>query len=605
MCDLRLKTPIGLSNPRNFCIDQLPEFSRKPAQIIVEPQDLKRPRPFLQAAPDQDFDKTVTLPAMLNGQIMPGTVNRFRFRGRKGQKLVVSVAARSLVPYLPDAVPGWFQATLALYDAKGKELAYDDDYRFHPDPVLFYQIPRDGDYTIEIKDAIYRGRQDFVYRIAVGELPFITGVFPLGCKAGTKPNLKLQGWNLPMTDLVYDASSKEPGIYRLSMTKGDLISNEAPFSVDTLPECMEKEPNDQPAKAQPVKLPIIVNGRIDKSGDLDVFSFQGKAGEEVVAEVFARRLDSPLDSVLRLTDSQGHQLAFNDDHEDRGSGLTTHHADSFLQAKLPGNGTFFIHIGDAQDKGGPEYAYRLRISPPMPGFDLRAVPASITLRGTSPLTVYVLRKDGFTGEIQLALKDAPPGFKLTGARIPPNQDQTKITLTAPPAALREPISIEIEGRATIQGREVVRPAVPAEDMMQAFAYRHLVPTDDLVALVFGRPVQRRQMKILSPTPVRLSAGGTASVKVAIPAGLFAGKIQFELADPPDGITVKSVSSIGEDTEIVLQSDRAKVKPGTQGNLIVVAFAEKTPPADNPKAKGNVRRMPAGTLPAIPFEIVAN
>ena len=58
-------------------------------------------------------------------------------------------------------MPGWFQATLALYDAQGKELAYDDDYRFHPDPVLFFKVPEDGQYAIEIKDAIYRGRSGF------------------------------------------------------------------------------------------------------------------------------------------------------------------------------------------------------------------------------------------------------------------------------------------------------------------------------------------------------------------------------------------------------------------------------------------------------------
>ena len=85
-----------------------------------------------------------------------------------------------MIPYLADAVPGWFQAALTLYDAQGNELAYDDDYRFHPDPVLHYVVPNDGEYTIEIRDSLYRGREDFVYRIAIGELPFVTGIFPVG-----------------------------------------------------------------------------------------------------------------------------------------------------------------------------------------------------------------------------------------------------------------------------------------------------------------------------------------------------------------------------------------------------------------------------------------
>ena len=50
-------------------------------------------------------------------------MDRFRFRARRGQQVVIETYARSLIPYLADAVPGWFQATLALYDDKGKEVA--------------------------------------------------------------------------------------------------------------------------------------------------------------------------------------------------------------------------------------------------------------------------------------------------------------------------------------------------------------------------------------------------------------------------------------------------------------------------------------------------
>ena len=102
-----------------------------------------------------------------------------------------------MIPYLADAVPGWFQAALSLYDAQGHELAYADHYRFHPDPVLFYEVPADGEYVLQIRDSIYRGREDFVYRITVGELPFVTGIFPLGGPAGAQTTVELTGWNLP------------------------------------------------------------------------------------------------------------------------------------------------------------------------------------------------------------------------------------------------------------------------------------------------------------------------------------------------------------------------------------------------------------------------
>ena len=153
----------------------------------------------------------------------------------------------------------------------------------------------------------------------------------------------------------------------------------------------KQEPNDQPANAQPVTLPIIVNGRIDRPGDWDVFRFEGRAGQQIVAEVDARRLDSPLDSVLKLTDADGKQLAFNDDYEDKGDRVEHAPRRFLLTATLPADGTYYLHLGDAQHKGGAEYAYRLRISAPRPDFALRVVPSSINVRAGASGSDHRLR----------------------------------------------------------------------------------------------------------------------------------------------------------------------------------------------------------------------
>lgn len=515
--ELRLETASGLSNPRVFHVGQLPEYVEKepnPAPISgagVAGMAGATSAKHIQAEPVPALEIGAGL--VINGQIMPGDADCFRFEARKGQRLVAAAGARQLIPYLADGVPGWFQATLTLYDPNGNELAYDDDYRFNPDPVLYCEIPHDGEYVLEIKDAIYRGREDFVYRIVLGELPFVTSIFPLGGRVGEQTTVKLTGWNLPAYELTLDGKEKEPGVIPVSVRKGELVSNSVPFALDTLPECLEKEPNNQQPGAQQLTLPVIINGRIDQPGDWDVFRFEGRAGDGIVAEVYARRLDSPLDSVLKLTDSASLQLAFNDDHEDKGAGLTTHHADSLLRIALPADGTYYLHIADAQNKGGEAYGYRLRISPPRPDFELRVVPSTINARAgaTVPITVYALRKDGFSGEIALALKDAPSGFALSGGRVPADKDQVKLSLKAPPTAIKEPVSLCLEGRAVIDGQEVVRRAVPADDMMQAFFYRHLVPAKDLKVAVIGRAAPPRQSPPKSPPakPARPSTGGPA------------------------------------------------------------------------------------------------
>ena len=157
-----------------------------------------------------------------------------------------------------------------------------------------------------------------------------------------------------------------------------------PFALDTLPECFDKEPNNDPAHAQKVKLPVIVNGRIDRPDDWDVFQFAGHAGDTIVAEVDARGGSIPRWIPCSSSPTPaGKLLAFNDDHEDPESGLNTHHADSYLMVKLPADGTYYVHLGDIARNGGEEYGYRLRISPPRPDFALRVVPSSVGLRSKS------------------------------------------------------------------------------------------------------------------------------------------------------------------------------------------------------------------------------
>ena len=348
----------------------------------------------------------------------------------------------------------------------------------------------------------------------------MTSIFPLGGRAGVPAAIKMTGWNLQGAALTPPATDTPPGVCYLTAKKAGVVSNRVPFMLDTLPECFEQEPNNSPALAQKVQLPIIVNGRIDKPDDWDVFQFVGKAGDAVVAEVYARRLDSPLDSVLKLTDANGKILAFNDDREDLGSGVNTHHADSYLTAKLPADGTYFVHLGDTARKGGEEYAYRLRISAPQPDFALRAVPSSLSMpsRGFttnaatmliktnaatySAIPVFVIRKDGFTGPIKLGLKDPPRGFAAVPVSLIGTQTMARLGVSCTLVATQETVNLVVEGRALIQGREMVHEAVPAEDRMQAFLWRHLVPAQELEALVFNPAT--------APLPYRRSRKGKVS-----------------------------------------------------------------------------------------------
>ncbi len=498
--ELRVYTADGLSNPLFFDVGSLVE------EMETEPND-DHMSPELQAIP---------LPSIINGQVAPGDIDHFRFEADLGDAIVVNVAARRIIPYLADAVPGWFQAVVALYDEDGNEVAYDDDYKFHPDPVLFFKVPEAGTYTLSIRDAIYRGREDFVYRIAIGELPFITGIFPLGGRQGDPVNIALDGWNLPKTRINGKLPAAGGTSRHISVLKDGYRSNQMPFAIDDLPEAQESEPNNSTLQARPVPLPAIINGRIQASGDRDVYSFYGEKGTTVSIGVMARRLNSPLDSIISLSGPGLQVPVRNDDymrkdsaHLHLGAGLITHHADAYLLQELPETGTYFVEIGDTQAKGGRDYAYRLRMAPAQPDFSLRMEPSGLQIApgGTAVLSVRSTRREGFEGSIALRAAHLPEGFRVSPSTIPAGSDTALMTITAPREIVSGTLSPEIIGTAEINGGPVQHAAVPVDNQMQAFLYRHLVPARELV---------------LSPTtdaaPVAIEARASKSDAFSLPLG---------------------------------------------------------------------------------------
>lgn len=574
--ELRLRTPLGLTNPMVFQIGKAPEIMEK------EPNDLE-----VSSLP------ALEVPVTINGRIMQGDVDRFLFRAAEGQRLVISVRARQLVPYIADAVPGWFEAVLALYDPDGREVACSGGFRSCPDPVIFYKVPRDGEYTVEIRDAIYRGREDFVYRISIDESPFIKHIFPAGGRAGSRAYAMVSGWNLPETGLLLDTQPGPEKIRETTLESGGLYSNRVKYAVCDLPESFEAEPNNTPRDACPVSIPVIVNGRVGIPGDVDVFRFSAEAGDEVTAEVYARRLGSPLDSFLKLTDSSGNILAWNDDNPDKGSGLDTHHADSYIRCKIPEDGDYFLHLSDAQGQGGKEFVYRLRITPPIPDFELRVVPASITApAGTAvPLAVHAIRRDGFAGDIRIELEKPSQGFNLEGGLIPEGRDSVRMTITAPTGESAEPVELKFTGRASINGRETVRRAVPADDMMQAFGNRHLVPARKTMAVVTSARRRPRVMEIEKPGTVEIPAGGERRVKFINRVPGRIAPAHLALSDAPGGIFMEDIEIGHGFVEFTLKANADKIKPGYAGNLIVDIFTER-----------QERLRFAGVLPAIPFRV---
>jgi hypothetical protein len=231
------------------------------------------------------------------------------------------------------------------------------------------------------------------------------------------------------------------------------------------------------------------------------------------------------------------------------------------------------------------------------------VPSTINARpgGYTVATVYALRHDGFAGEIALALKDPPTGFVLSGARIPAGQDHVQVTLGVPRSSTEHITTLQLVGAATI-GEEVHRhAAVPADDMMQAFAYHHLVPAQELLVDVVGRPPIP-----IEPTTrhvVRLSPGKNTIVAYRVQAPRATATVSAELSESPEGVTVAATSLVDRTIEITFACDAAKAKVGATGNLILTLYAERPNP-NSAKNQPKLQRFPVGITPALPFEVAA-
>lgn len=149
----------GISAPRPFAISAAPHV----AEPLYAPPHRPAPElPPVEIAPRGEV--------VLDGQIMPGETDAFSLKLEKGRRYSFRTTARELQPYVGDAVPGFFNASLTLKDGTGAVVAFaDDEKRFLPDPAMEFVPASDGIYRLEIHDVLYRGRGDFVYSIEVAE----------------------------------------------------------------------------------------------------------------------------------------------------------------------------------------------------------------------------------------------------------------------------------------------------------------------------------------------------------------------------------------------------------------------------------------------------
>lgn len=180
------------------------------------------------------------------------------------------------------------------------------------------------------------------------------------------------------------AADATPGVRLIRLFNDEGASEPRPFVVGAGRELVETEPNNQAGSAMAIpQLPITINGRLDKSGDVDSYLVQVPAGQRLVAAVDSYVLMSRLDAVLRLMTTNGMQLAWNHDFATLDPRLDWR-AEADTSVVIQVFGFAYPATADIKLTGGDGVIYRLHLSvEPPPLQPTNARPAELSLPATA------------------------------------------------------------------------------------------------------------------------------------------------------------------------------------------------------------------------------
>lgn len=411
----RVRTATGVSDLRTFWIGALP--------VVAEIE------------PNGEFDKAQPIPlnCTVHGVIENEDVDYFSVECKKGQRLSVEVEGMRLGVT-------FFDPYVAILDSKRFELATGDDSPLTAqDGGCSTIIPADGKYIVQVRESAYGGNGACQYRLHVGTFPRPTAVVPAGGKPGEELEVTFIGDpSGPIKQKVKLPADDSNGSWRLHCQTTDGISPTGfKFRLVDFPNVIESGANNSPAAATVGTAPCAFNGVIAKPGEVDYFKFAAKKGQTFDVRCFARQLGSPLDSVMYLGILGAGALVANDD-----SGGP----DSYFRFTAPEDKEYALWIHDHLQKGGPDYFYRIEVTPVQPS-TTTTIPkvdgnnasnqdrqTIVVPKGNRGATLVIANRADFGGPLTVGLGKLPAGVTLSADLLDPGLNVIPIVLEAKPDA---------------------------------------------------------------------------------------------------------------------------------------------------------------------------
>lgn len=400
---VRIETQSGMSNILLFTLGTYPEVTEEESQ----PGSLPNRNDTIETA-----EPVRSTPVVVNGTLRGPERDLFRVYGKATERRVFEVEARRA----GSAV----DAVLRILDSSGKQLARSDDsFGAGLDPRIDFTFPAEGNYYVEIADARFSNQAQNYYRLKMGAYRYAEGIFPLGGRRGEQTPVTFFGAKLGTVQSTADLRSAAPTDAFTRTALPDSPALPFLFAIGDYPEFREPVANA-------IALPGIVNGRLDKPGEVDRYKLKVEPGDKLLLEMQARELGtSRIEAIITAYDASGKKLGSAGDQplpEDvfavQNSSRTS--SDPFLNITVPPDTReLTITIEDLALRGGPQYAYRLIARKQAEDFRLSIASPQLNLPagGTIALTVTADRR-GYDGPIQLAISDHPLGMRVEGGFIP-------------------------------------------------------------------------------------------------------------------------------------------------------------------------------------------
>jgi hypothetical protein len=523
--------------------------------------------------------QAITLPCVVAGKIeVAEDVDHFKFEAQAGQTLTFELFCARLQDKIHD-LQKHAKPMISLYDGEGRELAANDTFYF-ADPMLSYTVPKTGTYYVQIRDSTYDGDPRWVYALLATNRPYISHVYPMAGTPGQKIEVEPIGSARLQKERVTLTVPDKLGVQQIQLDVNGIKTNPATFIVSTLPQVLEREPNDEPGTATRFALPAGLNGKIGRKRDMDHWVFAAKQGTPLRFELKARRfgtlLNSTLHGVLDVMDPKGTVLATSD---------VTHRQEAALTFTPGADGDFILRVRDLNSKGGDTAVYNVEADFTRPDFTLRCDPdkAMIGPGSSTAWYVHVVRRNDFTGPVQVEVTDLPKDFSASPLTIQPTMTQGMIVLTASPNAQYQAAHVKIVGRAKVKmpdGQEetLVRGVTPNQEIYSPGGGRAIFDVN-LQSVSVTDPSDILKVEV-STTKVVLKPGQEAKIEVTIQRrGDYDKSVSLDVlhqhlgsifGNPlPPGVTVN------------LQKSKTLLGTGNKGFITLKADAKALPIDDVP------------------------